>query len=175
MTVSKRSLLKHLEKVNPSTTAEEKNIISEAYDFAEEAHKGQKRANGDPYMKGHCAPVAKHVIDMGMDSTLICAALLHDTIEDTDVTEEQITLKFGKEVGTLVEGVSKFGKLKYRGNERHVESLRKFFVSVAQDVRVVVLKLADRWHNLETLKYLPEPKTTTYSTRKYNDLCTTCL
>ena len=158
MSVSKKSLLKHLEKVSPNTTEYDIEVISAAYDFAEEAHKGQKRANGDPYMKGHCGPVAKHIIDMGMDTTLICAALLHDTIEDTNVTEEQITEKFGKEVGKLVAGVSKLGKLKYRGNERHVESLRKFFVSVAQDVRVVILKLADRWHNLETLQYLPEPK-----------------
>jgi GTP pyrophosphokinase len=93
-----------------------------------------------------------------MDTPLVCAALLHDTIEDTSVTAEDIEKIFGKEIALLVEGVSKLGKVKYRGNERHVESLRKFFVSVAQDVRVVILKLADRWHNLETLEFLPPEK-----------------
>lgn len=89
---------------------------------------------------------------------LICAALLHDTIEDTQVTFDQIKAEFGQEIADLVKGVSKLGKIKYHGNERHVESLRKFFVSSAQDVRVVILKLADRWHNLETLQFLPAEK-----------------
>ncbi|HPD99000.1 MAG TPA: RelA/SpoT family protein, partial [Candidatus Saccharibacteria bacterium] len=158
MKISRRAFFKYIKKELPTVTFEEIVTIERAYEFAKTAHAGQTRANGDPYFQGHCVPVAMHVIDLGMDSTLICAALLHDTIEDTSVTVEDIQTEFGDDVASLVEGVSKLGKLKYRGNERHVESLRKFFVSIARDVRVVILKLADRWHNLETLQYLPEEK-----------------
>jgi GTP pyrophosphokinase len=158
MIISKKHFFKFLDTNLPEITPDELVQINNAYEFAKEAHTGQTRANKDAYFEGHCVPVAMHIIELGMDGTLICAALLHDTIEDTDVTVEQIKEKFGDEVAYLVEGVSKLGKLKYRGNERHVESLRKFFVSVASDVRVVILKLADRWHNLETLQYLPEDK-----------------
>lgn len=158
MKVKKKHFFKHLEDVLEDVTPAELQTIDHAYEFAKAAHAGQVRANGDPYFEGHCAFVAMHIIDLGMDCTLICAALLHDAIEDTTVTVEAIEERFGNEVAQLVEGVSKLGKLKYHGNERHVESLRKFFVSVAQDVRVVILKLADRWHNLETLQYLPEEK-----------------
>ncbi len=93
-----------------------------------------------------------------MDATLISAALLHDTVEDTETSLDDIKEHFGQEIAGLVEGVKKVGRVQYLGNERHVESLRKFFVSVAQDVRVVILKLADRWHNLETLQFLPQER-----------------
>ena len=158
MNVSKSHVIKHFESQRPDATPEDTALISKAYDFGKIAHKGQVRASGESYFEAHCAQVAMHIIDLGMDSTLVCAALLHDTIEDTDTTTEQLAQEFNKEIANLVEGVSKLGKLKYRGNERHVESLRKFFVSVAQDVRVVILKLADRWHNLETLEHLPPEK-----------------
>jgi guanosine-3',5'-bis(diphosphate) 3'-pyrophosphohydrolase len=158
MKVSRRAFFKHVKNELEDVSFEDIVHIERAYDFGKNAHTGQVRASGDPYFEGHCVPVALHVLELGMDRTLICAALLHDTIEDTDVTVEDIQERFGAEVALLVEGVSKLGKLKYRGNERHVESLRKFFVSVAQDVRVVILKLADRWHNLETLSYLPDDK-----------------
>ncbi len=151
-------LLHESKKADPSLSGFDSGLIERAYNFAKTAHTGQTRANGKPYFEAHCVPVARHIIEMDMDTTLICAALLHDTIEDTDVTAHDLEKTFGKEVAFLVEGVSKLGKLKYRGNERHVESLRKFFVSVAADVRVVILKLADRWHNLETLQYLPAEK-----------------
>lgn len=147
--------VKHAE---PSTSSYDIGLIERAYLYAQKAHAGQIRASGEPYFDAHCVPVAKHVIQMGMDATLICAALLHDTIEDTDTTCEALTAEFNAEIAQLVEGVSKLGKIKYHGNERHVESLRKFFVSVAADVRVVILKLADRWHNLETLEFLPPEK-----------------
>ncbi|MEZ4114494.1 MAG: RelA/SpoT family protein [Candidatus Paceibacterota bacterium] len=93
-----------------------------------------------------------------MDPKTVIAGILHDTIEDTPVTEEQIEEEFGKEVLFLVNGVTKLGTLKYRGRERHVESLRKFFVAMAEDVRVIIIKLADRLHNVSTLKYLKPEK-----------------
>lgn len=160
MKISKKAFFKYLESQLDYITRDDVKVIDGAYEFAKQAHSGQTRASGDSYFEGHCVPVAIHVIELGMDSNLICAALLHDTLEDTDVTIGQLHEHFGQDVASLVEGVSKLGKLKYRGNERHVESLRKFFVSVAQDVRVVILKLADRWHNLETLQYLPKEKQT---------------
>jgi guanosine-3',5'-bis(diphosphate) 3'-pyrophosphohydrolase len=156
--MTKQKFIEQILKINNDLSGQDVEIISDAFDFAKEAHKGQKRANGESYFTGHCIPVAVHVAEIGMDKTLICAALLHDTIEDTEVEIKEIEAKFGKDIAKLVEGVSKLGKLKYQGNERHVESLRKFFVSIAQDVRVVILKLADRWHNLETLQYLPAEK-----------------
>ena len=158
MKTTKKTLLKYVTNNLPATSGYDLGLIERAALFAEQAHEGQVRASGESYFTGHCIPVAMHIIDLGMDTTLICAALLHDTIEDTDVTKEDITTEFGAEIAELVEGVSKLGKVKYRGNDRHVESLRKFFVSIAQDVRVVILKLADRWHNLETLEYLPSEK-----------------
>jgi len=154
----KASLIRRVTERLPDISEADIKLIETAYDFGKQAHKGQKRANGKPYFEDHCVHVADHILELGMDTPLICAALLHDTIEDTTVTTQQIEKQFGKEIALLVEGVSKLGKVKYHGNERHVESLRKFFVSVAQDVRVVILKLADRWHNLETLEYLPREK-----------------
>jgi guanosine-3',5'-bis(diphosphate) 3'-pyrophosphohydrolase len=158
MSTAKNALITRVKNLDSKVSAFDIGLIEKAYDIAEKAHKGQLRASGKEYFKSHCVPVANHIIDLDMDTPLICAALLHDTIEDTDITVEYLTEEFGKEIAQLVEGVSKLGKLKYRGNERHVESLRKFFISVAQDVRVVILKLADRWHNLETLEFLPPEK-----------------
>lgn len=158
MKTTKKAFVKRVKKDIPRTSGFDIGLIEKAYDFGEKAHTGQTRANGDDYFTGHCVPVAYHIIDLEMDTPLICAALLHDTIEDTETTSEDIEEIFGKDIANLVEGVSKLGKLKYRGNERHVESLRKFFVSIANDMRVVILKLADRWHNLETLQYLPPNK-----------------
>jgi len=142
----------------PRITDKNLHLIQNAYEYAKLAHSGQLRANGKPYFEEHCVPVALHVLNFGMNTPLICAALLHDTIEDTSTTVKNLKDNFGEEIAFLVEGVSKLGKIKYSGNEYHVESLRKFFVFVAQDVRVVILKLADRLHNLETLQYLPAEK-----------------
>lgn len=156
--MSKQELVEKAKELLPELSGFEQGLIERAYDFGQKAHKGQKRANGDSYFSGHCVPVAIHILELGMDASLVAAALLHDTVEDTKTTAKEIELEFGPDIANLVEGVSKLGKVKYRGNERHVESLRKFFISVAQDVRVVILKLADRWHNLETLQYLPPAK-----------------
>lgn len=154
----KATFLSKVNKLLPDITKEESDLINRAYEFAEQAHQGQKRASGTPYFDDHCVHVAEHILDLGMDTPLVCAALLHDTVEDTKVTQKELQKIFGSEIAMLVQGVSKLGKIKYHGNERHVESLRKFFVSVAKDARVVILKLADRWHNLETLQYLPPEK-----------------
>ncbi|HEY4715094.1 MAG TPA: RelA/SpoT family protein [Candidatus Paceibacterota bacterium] len=138
-------------------TAEGKKLIRRAYGFAKVAHEGQVRASGDPYFT-HVFETAKNLARFGMDSKTIAAGLLHDTIEDTDVEEEKVEHEFGKEIVFLVNSVTKLGKLKYQGRERHVESLRKFFVAVAQDFRVLMIKLADRLHNLQTLQHIPVDK-----------------
>ena len=156
--INKSSFLKTVKEFLPKISRQDLRLIERAYDYGELAHYGQLRANGKPYFEEHCVHVAEHILEFGMDTALICAALLHDTIEDTPVTVEDLEAEFGEEISFLVEGVSKLGKIKYSGNERHVESLRQFFVFVAQDVRVVILKLADRLHNLETLRFLPEEK-----------------
>ena len=95
---------------------------------------------------------------MGMDTMTITAGILHDIIEDSPITEKDLEKEFGKEIVFLVNGVTKLGKLKYRGEERHVESLRKFFIAMAEDIRVLIIKLADRLHNLQTLGHLPSPE-----------------
>lgn len=138
-------------------SAEDKALIEKAYAFSEKAHEGQKRASGDPYFT-HVYETARNLARFGMDPTTIAAGLLHDTIEDTDVTEEIIEQEFGKDILFLVNGVTKLGKLKYKGSERHVESLRKFFIAVAEDFRVFIIKLADRLHNLQTLQYVKPEK-----------------
>ncbi len=138
----------------PPTPADKK-CLQKAYDFAKQAHAGQKRANGDPYFY-HAFEVAKNLADFRMDRTTIIAGFLHDTIEDTSVTEDEVENEFGKEVLFLVNGVTKLGTLKYKGAKRHVESLRKFFVAMSEDARVLIIKLADRLHNLNTLQFLKD-------------------
>lgn len=132
-------------------------LIGKAYNFAEEAHKNQKRFSGDPYFL-HLTETAKILAELGKGPVTIIAGLLHDSIEDANVTPETIEKEFGKEIRFLVEGVTKLGKLRYRGVERYVESLRKLFVAMSQDLRVLIIKLADRLHNMRTLKYVRKEK-----------------
>ncbi|MFZ3011799.1 MAG: RelA/SpoT family protein [Minisyncoccia bacterium] len=132
-------------------------LISNAYELSIRAHEGQKRLSGDPYFT-HVFETAKILAKLGMDAKTIAAGLLHDTLEDTPVTEEEIKEKFGEDILFLIKGVTKLGALKYRGHDRHVESLRKFFIAMANDLRVVIIKFADRLHNLRTLEYAPEEK-----------------
>ncbi|MCA9352381.1 bifunctional (p)ppGpp synthetase/guanosine-3',5'-bis(diphosphate) 3'-pyrophosphohydrolase [Patescibacteria group bacterium] len=138
-------------------TQEERDLLERAYQVAEEAHRGQQRASGEPYFN-HVFATARNLAEFGLDATTIAAGFLHDTIEDTPVTEEEIQKEFGDEIVFLVNGVTKLGTLKYQGRERHVESLRKFFIATAEDFRVVVIKLADRLHNVQTLKYVKPEK-----------------
>lgn len=136
---------------------EEKSLIEKAYHFAEKAHEGQKRFSGDPHFV-HVFETAKNLAKLGMDAKSISAGLLHDTLEDTPTTEEEIDKEFGGDILFLIKGVTKLGSLKYRGHDRHVESLRKFFIAMANDIRVVMIKFADRLHNLRTLEFVPEEK-----------------
>jgi guanosine-3',5'-bis(diphosphate) 3'-pyrophosphohydrolase len=136
---------------------EDKDLLKRAYTKAHEAHEGQERASGDPYFS-HVFATAKNLATFGAEAHTIAAGFLHDTIEDTPVTEEEIKEMFGEEIVFLVNGVTKLGKLKYQGRERHVESLRKFFIAVAQDMRVVMIKFADRLHNVQTLQYIRPEK-----------------
>lgn len=135
-----------------------KRILEQAFMYGEKAHKGQIRASGQQYFFAHCVPVAQRISSLGYDWKVVAAGLLHDTIEDTSTTEDDIAKNFSPDIASLVQGVSKLGKLKYKGSDRHVESLRKFFLAIAKDSRVVVIKLCDRWHNLETLHFLPKEK-----------------
>ncbi len=135
----------------------DKDLICRAYKFAEEAHKQQKRYSGEPYLN-HLAHVAKMLAEIGMSPNTITAGLLHDTIEDTKTTPEELKENFGDEIYFLVEGVTKLGSVRYYGSDRHNESLRKLFVATSQDIRVLIIKLVDRLHNMQTLEFVPEEK-----------------
>lgn len=132
-------------------------VIELAFDFASEAHAGQQRASGEPYIM-HSLAVAQKLAEMHLDLDTIIAGLLHDVPEDTERTLEEIRHNFGDTVAMLVEGITKLGKIKYRGIERYVENLRKMFVAMSQDIRVIFIKFADRIHNLQTLDALPAEK-----------------
>lgn len=140
-----------------SPSKEDISLVSRAYTFAENRHKNHKRFSGEPYFV-HLFATAKSLADSGMDAATVAAGLLHDCIEDVGVKREEIQSEFGEEVLFLIEGVTKLGHVKYRGRERHVESLRKFFVAMAQDLRVLIIKLMDRRHNMQTLEHVPETK-----------------
>lgn len=146
-----------IELMGGDTTQEDQKLIEKAYHFAQKAHEGQKRNSGEPYFI-HVVETAKILAKLGMDATTIAAGLMHDVLEDTEIKEEEMRKEFGEEIVFLVNGVTKLGTLKYRGHERHVESMRKFFVAMANDIRVVIIKLADRLHNLRTLEYVKPEK-----------------
>lgn len=132
-------------------------MIERAYEFAKNAHEGRTRYSGDPYLT-HLAAVAKMLAEIGMGTQTVVAGLLHDTIEDTTVTSQDIKEQFGDEVFFLVQGVTKLGSVRYYGSDRHNESLRKLFVATSQDIRVLIIKLVDRLHNMQTLQYVPKEK-----------------
>lgn len=140
-----------------SPTEDEQKLIIEAFKFAEKAHAGQTRASGEPYIV-HPYQAALILADFQADAETIAACLLHDTLEDTSTTKEDLEATFGKQITFMVEGVTKLGTLKYQGAKRHVESLRKLFVAMAEDIRIIMIRLADRLHNVRTLKFLPTDK-----------------
>lgn len=146
-----------ISQIKNGINKKDEELIVKAYNFAEKAHEGQKRMSGDLYFV-HAFETAKILAKLGMDAKTISAGLLHDVLEDTQIKEEQLKKEFGDEIAFLVKGVTKLGTLKYRGHERHVESLRKFFVAMANDLRVVIIKFADRLHNLSTLEFVREDK-----------------
>lgn len=149
-----QTILDLVKKYNPKS---DQDMIQLAFEFARDAHKGQYRLNGDEYMQ-HALGATYHLAKIKMDDATIIAGLLHDVPDETSVSLDEVRKQFGDEVCSLVEGVSRLGKLKYRGMERYAENLRKMFVSIAHDIRIVILKFADRLHNLETLDILPRDK-----------------
>lgn len=133
-----------------SYTKEEQELIHTAYEIAEESHKNQKRASGEAYIS-HPVAVALRLIELNLDAVTIAASLLHDVIEDSVITAEELKKKVGADVTFLVESLTKLDRIQYQGFERKVESTRKMFLAVAKDVRVVLIKLADRLHNMKTV------------------------
>ncbi|MCX6781534.1 MAG: RelA/SpoT family protein [Candidatus Magasanikbacteria bacterium] len=152
--VSLDSLIDELKKYCVKSDLE---MVRLAYDFAADAHKGQLRFNGEPYII-HPLTAAFILALMRIDISIIIAALLHDVPEDTGITLDEIEKKFGQDVANMVKGITKLGKLKYRGVERYLENLRKMFVAMAEDIRVMIIKFADRIHNLLTLEAQPPNK-----------------
>ena len=138
-------------------TEADKALVTDAYLFAEKAHASHFRYSGEPYLI-HLAEVGKKLAEMGMGARTIAAGLLHDTIEDTEATPEEVRERFGDEILFLVEGVTKLSSVRYYGSDRHNESLRKLFVATSQDIRVLIIKLVDRLHNMQTLKHVPAEK-----------------
>jgi len=149
--------LKEIISLLESPTEVDIALVSKAYTFAKESHKDQVRKSGEPYFN-HLFATAKNLAELHMGATTISAGLLHDAIEDVGVTPEVIEKEFGKEIRFLVEGVTKLGHLKYRGTERYNESLRKLFVAMSKDIRVLIIKLSDRLHNMQTLSFVPQEK-----------------
>ena len=145
----------------PADDSEDKSnslLVCRAFEFAYELHQGQRRASGEPYI---CHPIAVAGLlrDLGGDSAMIASGFLHDVVEDTDVTPEEIEKHFGEEVRQLVEGVTKLSKFNFESKtERQAENFRRMFLAMAQDIRVIVVKLADRLHNMRTLEHLSDEK-----------------
>ncbi len=149
------NLLAKIKSQNPNSDLDP---VKKAFALAKAQHEGQFRLSGEPFFM-HPVAVANILADMGLDIHSITAALLHDVVEDTDMSEAEISAEFGETVALLVSGVTKLGKIAYTSNEdQQIENLRKMFLAMAKDVRVIVIKLADRLHNMRTLSSMPEHK-----------------
>jgi GTP diphosphokinase / guanosine-3',5'-bis(diphosphate) 3'-diphosphatase len=147
-----------IKRTSEYLTDEDVSLVRKAYEFAKEAHKEQFRKSGEPYII-HPIQVAGILADLEMDPSTVASGFLHDVVEDTNITLQEIEDAFGKEVAMLVDGVTKLGKIKYKSQEeQQAENHRKMFVAMAQDIRVILIKLADRLHNMRTLKHLPSEK-----------------
>lgn len=143
-----------LKKIDATYQPDEIDVLRRAFEFAKKAHTGQKRASGEEYFT-HPVSVAMILIDLGMDYTSVAASFLHDVIEDTPVSEGDIEKEFGSEILELVEGVTKLDKIEFKSREEaQAENFKKIFVSMAKDIRVIIIKLADRLHNMRSLNYL---------------------
>jgi len=147
-----------LDKVSGSYSEKDINQMKKAYVFAARAHKGQTRRSGEPYLS-HPLEVASMLADMKLDQTTLVAGLLHDVLEDTDITAADVRENFGQDVADLVEGVTKISRVQESSPEvRQAETIRKIIMAMINDLRVIFIKLADRIHNLKTLKFLPDDK-----------------
>lgn len=147
-----------IEKIKNNYSVGDCELLLSAYNYAKEMHSGQKRASGEQYFMHPCA-VAEILVDLGLDTPTVAAAFLHDVVEDTPATEEDILRRFGKEIMTLVDGVTKLDKIHFRTHEEEdAENFRKIFVAMANDVRVIIIKLADRLHNMRSLNYLSDER-----------------
>ena len=147
-----------LEKIHEVYVSSDEEMLVKAYHYAQEAHANQKRASGEPYFIHPCA-VADILIDLGLDAATVAAALLHDVIEDTESTAEDIQREFGDEVLGLVGSVTKLEKIVFKSKEdENAENFRKIFVAMAKDVRVIIIKLADRLHNMRSLNFLSQER-----------------
>src|SRR5712691_3597740 len=145
-------LLKQMSEARPNDDLE---IVRKAYEFSQRYHAGQMRASGEPYLV-HPLEVANVLAEMKMDTTAIVAGLLHDSVEDTSVTIVDIRREFGEQVAHIVEGVTKISKIDFASREeRQAENVRKMVLAMVDDIRVVLIKLADRLHNMRTLAALP--------------------
>ena len=150
-------LQKLIDVVNKNCANANIEIIEKAYNFASEAHRN-KRESGEPYVT-HPTEVACILAEMGMDSNTIAAGLLHDVVEDTQYTYEDIKREFNVEIADLVEGVTKLSKIQYKSKEEQkADNVRKMLLAMTKDIRVIIIKLADRLHNMRTLKYRPVQK-----------------
>lgn len=154
-------MIQLLEKilVNQTYAESDKKLIEKAFEVAKKAHEGQRRLSGEEYLN-HPLHVANFLSELGLDSVTVAAGILHDTIEDTPITHKELEKEFGKDIAFLVEGVTKLSKIEYTGNPNekksgteHLDSLKKMIFAMAEDIRVILIKLADRYHNMETLKY----------------------
>jgi GTP pyrophosphokinase len=146
-----QTLIEEIPKYQPGADLA---VLERAYRFSERSHRGQQRASGEPYLS-HPLEVATLLVDFKMDVTTVTAGLLHDVLEDTSATKAELELEFGKEIAELVDGVTKLGKLAFSSREeRQAENFRKMLVAMARDLRVLMIKLADRLHNMRTLDYL---------------------
>lgn len=148
---------KFKETLDNRYSQEDVALIERAFEFAKTAHEGQVRVTGEPYF-AHAAAVGTKLAELKLPSEVIAAGVLHDVSEDTQNTIDDIRENFGDDIASMVGAVTKLGKVKYRGEDRYAENLRKMFVAMAEDVRVIFIKFADRMHNMETLYALEEKK-----------------
>ena len=150
-----KTLIEEIPKYQPGADLD---LLARAYEFSAASHKGQHRASGEPYLS-HPLEVASLLVDFKMDVTTVTAGLLHDVLEDTKATKADLQREFGQEIADLVDGVTKIGKLAFSSREeRQAENFRKMLVAMARDLRVLMIKLADRLHNMRTLDYLSQDK-----------------
>jgi guanosine-3',5'-bis(diphosphate) 3'-pyrophosphohydrolase len=149
------SLLRKVRSYNPKADV---RLVQAAFDLAADSHRGQTRVSGEPFVE-HPLGVAHILADLGMDTTTLVAALLHDVVEDTDLGVEDIKERFGEQVAAIVDGLTKLDKIEFRSREQHqAENVRKMILAMARDIRVIIIKLADRLHNMRTLGSMPPLK-----------------